>query len=139
MAHFPKAGWSGGFCLPKDTGYLEEWCNTLAEPLLDMNNVIFPFILAQQIQDAIKEGKTVGILGLSAMKDVDDDRGSLAEKLFPLLADIPLAWHDPFLPNSDSIGDVLACDVIVIGIPHSIYSPLDLSSKQLIDPWGVYA
>src|SRR5204862_84471 len=129
---------SGGFCLPKDSAYLAPWTH-LGNELIKINDYLFPTVLANEICKRLRDGKTVGVLGVNAMRDVDDFRGSLGEKLFSYVGNAEIPWHDPFddrMCDDVALRKVMECDVIVIGIPHSAYKNLDFTGKEVINSWG---
>ena len=43
-----------------------------------------------------------------------------------------LEFYEKFISESEIIDK---CDIIIIGAPHSLYSSLDFSNKELIDIW----
>lgn len=135
MEGFPKAGFTGGFCLPKDTRYLKDY-SFLAEEVDQTNQEDFVQYIVATVQDYRTEGKSVGILGLSAKPNNDDTRSSVITEIIPRIKDMGIKTHDPFL-SSDKIADVMECDVLFILVPHDLYKYLDYSGKEVIDSWGV--
>lgn len=140
MAHFPKAGWAGGFCLPKDAKLLGKVAPH-ANDVYALNNASFPQFLFAQLRDYLRQGYSVSVLGLTAMADCDDMRGSLLSILREELRATPeVLLYDPFCEEKVGFSPLhlaLASDVICIGVPHRMFQTLDFSGKILLDPWNV--
>ena len=140
MFNFPKAGFSGGYCLPKDTEHLI-FNSELAEEVKNANWYIVLW-LRDLISSRIAEGLTVGILGVTAKSDVDDLRYSVYTEVIQKISfKIPkgfLKYYD-FFVKSDPIEEVLNSDVLIIAIPHSRYKDIlkNIKNKEIIDPWGI--
>lgn len=139
MSGFPKAGFAGGFCLPKDTLYLEPFSPLLARTIFEVNTSQFVRAVVRHILSF--NPSSVGILGVTSKSDIDDTRGSVVlHYMIPYLksakSDTEVRYFDPFV-DSDSLADVLSCDVVIIGTPHNFIKQLDLSGKIVVDPWGI--
>jgi UDP-N-acetyl-D-mannosaminuronic acid dehydrogenase len=86
--------------------------------------------------------KTVGLLGMTFKADCDDTRDSLSFKLRHLLMleAKKVMLHDPFLDGPDYyvLDAVIGrADVLVIGVPHSIYRGLQVPRGTIVeDVWG---
>lgn len=139
MSDFPKAGFAGGFCLPKDARYLEPYSN-LAGEVDKVNQDEFLELIYTKINRELMKRKTetVGILGTSAKPNNDDIRSSVQSEFLPRLDErgVDYITHDEYL-SSGTIAEVMECDVIVIMTPHDLYKYLDYSGKTVIDTWGV--
>ncbi|AEE14044.1 nucleotide sugar dehydrogenase [Thermodesulfobium narugense DSM 14796] len=141
---FPKAGFTAGPCLFKDTMQLAAFSKNnffLGHAAMLVNEGL-PYFLVEQLKQRVSlDNKVVGILGMAFKPDCDDKRESLAYKLKHILEfeNCTLFCSDPyikdprFLPEDELIEK---CDIIFIGCPHSRYSSLNIpSEKILIDPW----
>jgi UDP-N-acetyl-D-mannosaminuronic acid dehydrogenase len=87
-------------------------------------------------------GKKAGILGMAFKGESDDPRASLSYKLGRLLAweGAEVLCTDPFVQDERllPLEEVLSeADILIIGAPHRAYRELDLSSKPLVDVWGI--
>lgn len=141
MSGFPIAGFTGGYCLPKDTTYLiPNSLTKLCHSVLEVNVEYFVRAVVRQVLSF--NPKTIGILGVTSKADIDDVRGSIVlNSLLPYLrmslgrSDVKVVYYDPFV-ECVKLEDVMACDVIIIGTPHSFIKELDFSGKVVMDPWG---
>lgn len=140
----PKAGFSAGPCLFKDTMQLSSFAqqNFPLGHAAMMVNEGMPGYLVSQIKERFSlETMTVGILGVAFKGDSDDIRSSLAFKLRKLLmfeaeevlmAD-PLVLDQRLLPQAEVIE---RSDLLIIGAPHSAYKNIDCG-KEIVDIWGI--
>jgi len=86
---FPGCGY-GGYCLPKDTQAMTAKAKQYGTIPHILNGVIevnerMPAFFVEKIVTLAKNGKSIGILGLSFKPDSDDVRDSTAAKIITLL------------------------------------------------------
>ncbi|MHA7653220.1 nucleotide sugar dehydrogenase [Mycobacterium sp. ML4] len=141
----PKAGLAAGPCLLKDTMQLAAFSNNnfmLGHSAMLINEGQPQFIVTMLKRRVDLRDKTVGLLGMTFKADCDDTRDSLSFKLRHLLMleAKKVMLHDPFLDGPDyyPLDVVLArADVLVVGVPHSIYRGLQIPKDKIIeDVWG---
>lgn len=136
MSSFPNAGVTGGYCLPKDTKIVGELGSKLALQVYDANYNVFTQI-REKIYAALDDGKSVGVLGLTAKANNDDLRHSvLSEVIYEVESNIDAdEWENPTLITYDPYVDghnnmklllkALMCDVVLITIPHAQFMLLE--------------
>jgi UDP-N-acetyl-D-mannosaminuronic acid dehydrogenase len=143
MRSLPRAGFTAGPCLFKDTMQLAcfgERRFSLGQAAVEINEG-FPLQLLKQLRPLNLADKTVGLLGMAFKGDSDDTRDSLAfrmRKLLHLEAGRVLCT-DPLvsLPWLTPLPVVLAeADVLVLTAPHSTYSGLT-PRQPTLDPWNL--
>jgi UDP-N-acetyl-D-mannosaminuronic acid dehydrogenase len=141
----PRAGLAAGPCLLKDTMQLAAFSNNnfmLGHAAMLINEGQPQFIVNMLKRRVNLRDKTVGLLGMTFKADCDDTRDSLSFKLRHLLMleAEKVMLHDPFLDGPDyyALDAVLGrADVIVIGVPHSIYRGLQIPRDKIVeDVWG---
>ncbi|MCV7442339.1 nucleotide sugar dehydrogenase [Mycobacterium paraense] len=141
----PRAGLAAGPCLLKDTMQLAAFSNNnfmLGHAAMLINEGQPQFIVNMLKRRVDLRDKTVGLLGMTFKADCDDTRDSLSFKLRHLLMleAKKVMLHDPFLDGPDyyALDAVLGrADVIVIGVPHSIYRGLQIPRDKIVeDVWG---
>jgi len=143
-ADMPRAGFSAGPCLFKDTMQLAAFNNNnfmLGHSAMMVNEGL-PLYVVARLQDKMNlRNKTVGILGMSFKAESDDIRSSLSYKLKRILrfkAGAVLTT-DPFVKNDPELlplQEVLdRSDVVMIGTPHKAYADLEIA-VPVIDIWG---
>jgi UDP-N-acetyl-D-mannosaminuronic acid dehydrogenase len=141
----PKAGLAAGPCLLKDTMQLAAFSNNnfmLGHAAMLINEGQPQFIVNMLKRRVNLRDKTVGLLGMTFKADCDDTRDSLSFKLRHLLMleAKKVMLHDPFLNGPDyyPLDAVLGrADVLVIGVPHSIYRGLQIPPGKIVeDVWG---
>ncbi|OBA76665.1 nucleotide sugar dehydrogenase [Mycobacterium sp. 1554424.7] len=141
----PTAGLAAGPCLLKDTMQLAAFSNNnfmLGHAAMLINEGQPQFIVNMLKRRVDLRDKTVGLLGMTFKADCDDTRDSLSFKLRHLLMleAKKVMLHDPFLHGPDyyALDAVLGrADVIVIGVPHSIYRGLQIPEGKIVeDVWN---
>jgi UDP-N-acetyl-D-mannosaminuronic acid dehydrogenase len=141
----PRAGLAAGPCLLKDTMQLAAFSNNnfmLGHAAMLINEGQPQFIVNMLKRRVSLRDKTVGLLGMTFKADCDDTRDSLSFKLRHLLMleAKKVMLHDPFLDGPDyyALDAVLGrADVLVIGVPHSIYRGLQIPRGKIVeDVWG---
>jgi UDP-N-acetyl-D-mannosaminuronic acid dehydrogenase len=141
----PTAGLAAGPCLLKDTMQLAAFSNNnfmLGHAAMLINEGQPQFIVNMLKRRVDLRDKTVGLLGMTFKADCDDTRDSLSFKLRHLLMleAKKVMLHDPFLDGPDyyALDAVLGrADVIVIGVPHSIYRGLQIPEGKIVeDVWN---
>lgn len=141
---FPRAGFAAGPCLFKDTMQLAAYNNNnffLGHAAMLINEGLPNFIVQQLLLKEKLSEKVVGILGMAFKADTDDKRESLSYKLKKTLEleAKKVLCSDPYVkdPTLVKLEDVLQeSDIIIIGVPHTIYRKLDLSGKKVVNVWG---
>ncbi|ORW91918.1 nucleotide sugar dehydrogenase [Mycobacterium sp. IEC1808] len=141
----PTAGLAAGPCLLKDTMQLAAFSNNnfmLGHAAMLINEGQPQFIVNMLKRRVDLRDKTVGLLGMTFKADCDDTRDSLSFKLRHLLMleAKKVMLHDPFLDGPDyyALDAVLGrADVIVVGVPHSIYRGLKIPRDKIVeDVWN---
>lgn len=146
MKPYPKAGFTAGPCLLKDTLQLCAFSNNLffmGNAAMVVNESIPNFIIEQLEKHNLKNLR-VAILGMAFKGDSDDTRDSLAYKLRNLLhvyakevvCTDPFVKDESFVPLDKAIS---YADVIVLGAPHSAYKTITIPpDKLIVDVWGFW-
>ena len=143
---FPKAGFTAGPCLFKDTMQLAAFSKNnffLGHAAMLVNEGL-PYFLVEQLKQRLSlENKVVGILGMAFKPDSDDKRESLAYKLKHILEfeNCTLLCSDPYIKDNRFVTEeylIKNCDIIFIGCPHKRYASLNIpSDKTVIDVWNM--
>ena len=143
--NIPKAGFTRGPCLLKDTMQLSSFYNhkfSLGHVAMLVNEGIPQFIINNLKRDFNLKNKTVGLLGLTFKADSDDTRDSLAIKLLALLKKrkIKTLYSDEYckMKGMSKRSDLVKkSDIIIISTPHKIYKRLKIPKhKKIVDIWG---
>jgi UDP-N-acetyl-D-mannosaminuronic acid dehydrogenase len=147
-ATLPTAGFSAGPCLLKDTMQLSAF-NTnnfiLGHAAMIINEGLPNYIVEdlKKRHDITKE--SVGILGMSYKKDIDDIRDSLSYKLGKILSfnGSTVYYSDEFVKDPTFVTKehlIKSSDIIIVGVPHSAYKGMTIpEEKEVIDLWGIFA
>jgi len=152
-ADFPRAGFTAGPCLFKDTMQLAAYCRhtfSLGHAAMLVNETM-PECMVEQakrelsLTDRTLSGAKCGVLGMAFKPDNDDWRESLAFKLRRLLlwegaevfcTDVYLQ-RDGFVTLKELLSE---CDLIFVGCPHSQYRGVTPRADQRIyDCWGLFS
>ena len=140
----PKAGFTAGPCLFKDTMQLSALVQQnfpLGHSAMMINEGTPGYLVSRLERKYDLSQMTVGILGVAFKADVDDTRSSLAYKLRKLLLFKckEVLMSDPYVKDERLVSyDLLLeqSDLLVIASPHSIYRNLE-TKKVVIDIWGL--
>jgi UDP-N-acetyl-D-mannosaminuronic acid dehydrogenase len=139
----PKAGFTAGPCLLKDTLALVSFSGNefpLGQAAVSVNEGL-PLFLVNKIKSQYDISiMTVGILGMTFKANIDDIRSSLAFKLRKTLLfhSKKVMWHDPYWEDSgsSSLNSILKeSDILIIATPHKEYEILE-TPKPIIDIWS---
>ncbi len=139
---FPKAGFSAGPCLFKDTMQLSAFSNNqffLGHSAMLINEGL-PYFVVQQIKKRYDISKmTVGILGMSFKGESDDNRSSLSYKLKKILeieaGNVICTDEYVFDTQLKPLEEVLMnSDLLILGAPHKKYREIS-TNKIVIDIW----
>jgi UDP-N-acetyl-D-mannosaminuronic acid dehydrogenase len=145
MSHKPKAGFSAGPCLLKDTLQMCAFSNHLF-PLGNQAMLInesLPNFIIEGLQPLHLANRTVAILGMAFKGNCDDKRDSLSYKLKNLLQVYAKEVYctDPYVldENVVSLEKALEAEVIILGATHSDYADLRFpEDKIVIDVFGFW-
>jgi UDP-N-acetyl-D-mannosaminuronic acid dehydrogenase len=146
-ADFPPPGFTAGPCLLKDTMQLSAFERSrfhLGHAAMLVNEGLVEFIVEKLADEHDLQTKTVGILGMSFKREIDDTRDSLAFKLRKLLMfrGARVLATDAFANDASfvSLEEVVTeSDIIVLGAPHEAYRDLAVpAGKQIVDVWGFF-
>ena len=141
----PRAGFSAGPCLFKDTMQLAAFNNnnfTLGHAAMMVNEGLPMYIVSQLEKEHELGEMTVGILGMAFKAESDDVRSSLSYKLKRILrykAAEVLCTDEYVTSDLDlhPLDDVLErSDLLIIGAPHRSYAELE-TSKPVVDIWNL--
>jgi UDP-N-acetyl-D-mannosaminuronic acid dehydrogenase len=145
---FPPPGFTAGPCLLKDTMQLSAFERSrfhLGHAAMLVNEGLVEFIVDQLADEHDLRTKTVGIVGMSFKREIDDTRDSLAFKLRKLLtfrgarvlASDAFVNDPSFVPLEQLVEE---SDIIVLGAPHEAYRDLKVpTGKQVVDVWGFFS
>lgn len=141
---FPKAGFTAGPCLFKDTMQLASFYKNnffLGHAAMLINEGLPNYIISKLKQNYNLKEKRVGILGMTFKANSDDIRESLSFKLKKLLeieaekvycSDYHLDFD--YLMTAEEL--IEKSDIIVIATPHDKYKDLDFKGKKTHDIWN---
>eukprot|EP00927_Polykrikos_kofoidii_P026673 TRINITY_DN23720_c0_g1_i1.p1 TRINITY_DN23720_c0_g1~~TRINITY_DN23720_c0_g1_i1.p1 ORF type:complete len:885 (+),score=119.98 TRINITY_DN23720_c0_g1_i1:118-2772(+) len=149
---FPRAGFTAGPCLFKDTMQLAAYSRhtfSLGHAAMLVNETLPDCLLAQAKKALAKIGETLaqkkcGILGMAFKPDNDDSRESLAFKLWRLVSweGSEVLCSDVHLRRDGFVGAeelISRCEVIFVGCPHTDYGSLLFKPGQhVFDCWGFF-
>jgi UDP-N-acetyl-D-mannosaminuronic acid dehydrogenase len=145
-ADLPRAGFSAGPCLLKDTMQLASFNNNnfvLGHAAMMVNEGLPLWLVSKIEQQYPLSDITVGVLGMAFKEESDDTRSSLSYKLKRILKARAKAvlCHDPHVrtdPDLHDLSYVLSnSDLLIIGAPHAAYKGL-VTGVPIIDIWGVH-
>jgi UDP-N-acetyl-D-mannosaminuronic acid dehydrogenase len=143
-ANFPKAGLAAGPCLFKDTMQLSAFYQNnffLGQSAMLVNEGL-PNFLVNQLEKKMGSltKKNIALLGMTFKANNDDIRESLSFKIKKLL-EFKMArvlTHDPYIPSSSSLDDVLKqAEGIILGTPHKEYNNIT-PKVPFIDCWDFW-
>ena len=145
-ANIPKAGFTAGPCLMKDTMQLSSFYDhsfKLCHSAMTVNEGL-PLYMVKKLSEKYNlSKKTVGVLGLSFKAENDDIRDSLSIKLLKFLKSkkIKTLQSDEYYKDKQNINKnilIKKSDIIIVGTPHKAYKKLKIKrNKILIDIWGI--
>ena len=144
--NIPKAGFTAGPCLMKDTMQLSSFYNhsfKLCHSAMSINEGLPLYIVKKLSEKHNLRKKIVGVLGLSFKAENDDIRDSLSIKLLKYLKSkkIKTLQSDEYHKDKKNINKnilIKKSDIIIIGSPHKAYKKLKIKkNKTLVDIWGI--
>ncbi len=146
MSSAPKAGFTAGPCLVKDTLQLCAYSNNLffMGNMAMVVNESLPNFIIEQLQALELGSKKVAILGMTFKENLDDTRDSLAFKLKNLLSVYAKEVYctDPYAKDNTFVSleqAIAKADVIILGAPHTVYADLKFPEEKIvIDIWGFW-
>ncbi len=147
-ADLPGPGLAAGPCLLKDTMQLAAFTADhfpMGQSAMQINEGLPAYIVnGMEKRYGSLRSRTVGILGMAFKAESDDPRASLSYKLRKLLAwsGAKVLCTDPYVVDDrlSPLDQVLReSEILVLGAPHRCYRDLDLSTRKLVDVWGVTA
>ena len=145
-SNIPKAGFTAGPCLLKDTIQLSHFFQNkfeLAKSAMKINEGLPKFIIDDLAKNYKIKNKTLGILGLTFKSDTDDTRDSLSLKLIDYCKKKKLKYlvSDEFCSFKNNISTkelIKNSDIIIVATPHKKYSNLNIPKKKiLVDIWNI--
>lgn len=147
MRDLPRAGFSAGPCLLKDTMQLTAFYDnefSLGYTAMLVNEGLPLYIVQQLAAQCDLSTLTVGLLGMAFKADIDDPRASLSYKLKKVLQMRArrVLTTDPYVkdPELAPLETVLTqSDVLILCVPHRVYHDLRLPDKPVVDIWNFFA
>ena len=141
----PRPGFSSGPCLFKDTMQLSAFADNqffIGHAAMLVNEGLPNYLVRRMREKWNLSGMIVGILGMSFKANIDDVRDSLSLKLRDILAaeSRGVICSDPFVTGNGIVSTDEALeksDVLVIAVPHTVYSTLTSDGKPFVDLWNV--
>jgi UDP-N-acetyl-D-mannosaminuronic acid dehydrogenase len=143
--NLPKAGFTAGPCLLKDTMQLSSFFKkkfNLGHAAMQINESIPQFIINELNKMKNIKKKIIGVLGLAFKPENDDIRDSLSIKLLKLLKKnkFKTLQSDEYFQDKNNVSKeylLKKSHVIVIGAPHKSYNKISYPKKtRLINVWG---
>lgn len=141
----PRAGFSAGPCLFKDTMQLASFASNrfgLGHMAMLANEGLIYYVIDRLEKRLDLRLTTVGLLGMAFKAEVDDRRASLSYKLKKMLALKARAvlCTDPFIADDATllpVDEVVEkSDVLILCTPHKSYRAIDAKGKPVVDVWG---
>ena len=143
--NLPKAGFTAGPCLLKDTMQLSSFLKKkfhLGHAAMQINESIPDFIIKELNKIKNIKKKVIGVLGLAFKPENDDIRDSLSIKLLKLLKKnkFKTLQSDEYFQDKRNVSKeylLKKSHVIIIGAPHKSYNKISYPKKtKLINVWG---
>lgn len=143
----PRAGFTAGPCLYKDTLQLAAFSNhqfSLGNAAMLVNEGL-PLYLIERISLRYDLTRmTVGLLGMAFKAESDDRRASLSYKLKKalqfrarrVLTCDPYVTDDPDLAPLDTV--LAESDLLILCTPHEAYRRIRPGDKPAVDIWGFW-
>lgn len=141
---FPKQGFAGGPCLPKDT--IQLWHSCKIHSKLAYNSYLvnqsMPKFIVNNLKGKIKFKKNkIGVLGTTFKSGIDDERDSLSLNLIKYLRKMnaKVFFYDPYIKskNQTKLNFILRnCKIIFIGTPHPEFKKINFKNIEVIDCWN---
>ena len=143
MQDFPKAGFSAGPCLVKDTRQLLTFAEnqySLGHSAIMVNEGMPQFLVNQIEKKYSIKRKIVGILGMAFKGEIDDSRDSLSYKLKKILTSKAkqVLCTDEYINDTRffDLNIVLEkADILILGAPHKKYQDIQIN-KPIYDVWN---
>lgn len=146
LRDLPKAGFSGGSCVLKDTLQLCAFAEgkfSLGESAVKVNEGLPAFLVSQLEKKHDLKTKVIGLLGMAFKQNSDDIRASLSYKLKKILTfkAKQVLTNDPLVqlsqdPDLLPLDEVLyKSDILIICVPHNEYSNLEIN-KEIVNIWN---
>lgn len=145
--YIPTAGFAAGPCLLKDTMQLAAFANNqfqIGHAAMLVNEGLVLYLVSRIAETFDLGNSVVGLLGMAFKADNDDTRASLSYKLKKellfrakgVLTTDPHVTSDPELFPVEEV--IAQSEVLVLCVPHAVYTDLDLRGKPVVDIWNFF-